>query len=233
MDATTQAKRKDRGSDDEDDAVRRSRVKTSHTELVLTPPELAVESPKTSSDGDAIGMVPTSTATKLPQDGSEGSAIEMAPTPTSIALPNDNSEEDEDEVPVAVAVTVAQEKNDVGEDNGDGENDQNVETDNSPQEKPLARGIPPVFALTRSALAEATDYFKSHESGNYHTDCMTLGLLLDRFETPKKSKKAGEGKAKFSARDYMDGSVIITTVWVSSVSYPILTLSSPLAIEVQ
>lgn len=84
-----------------------------------------------------------------------------------------------------------------------------VNTVHTLPQKPLARGKPPVFALARAALAEATSYFKSHESGNYHKDHVTLGLLLDRFESPQKT---GTAHVKFSARDYMDGSVIITTM---------------------
>ncbi|KAK6085320.1 hypothetical protein SCUP234_02868 [Seiridium cupressi] len=59
------------------------------------------------------------------------------------------------------------------------------------------RKSPPVWAKNRGALCEGTPYFKSHDSGNYHSDKITHGLLLDSVS---------------SARDYIDGTVIITTI---------------------
>ncbi|KAF2999511.1 hypothetical protein E8E14_001335 [Neopestalotiopsis sp. 37M] len=56
---------------------------------------------------------------------------------------------------------------------------------------------PVVWAKTRSGLCDALPYFRSHEGGNYHIDHVTRGLLLDSDGSP---------------RDYMDGTVIITTV---------------------
>ncbi|KAH8662109.1 hypothetical protein BX600DRAFT_437531 [Xylariales sp. PMI_506] len=67
---------------------------------------------------------------------------------------------------------------------------------NKSNKKPLS-GYPPVHAYTRSALADSLGYFRSHESGNYHKDGVTQGLLISK---------------ESSCRDYIDESVIITII---------------------
>lgn len=69
----------------------------------------------------------------------------------------------------------------------------------------LSGKAPPVWAKTRAGLCSSVPYFRQHEGGNYHTKdipgpknpSFTRGLLLD---------------AGVSARDYIDGTVIITTM---------------------
>lgn len=63
----------------------------------------------------------------------------------------------------------------------------------------LAGKAPPVWAKTRSALCDAVDYFKMHDGGNYNKRGITYGILLDGAD---------------SIRDYIDGTVIITTMYV-------------------
>ncbi|KAI0130179.1 hypothetical protein BJ170DRAFT_720338 [Xylariales sp. AK1849] len=64
---------------------------------------------------------------------------------------------------------------------------------------------PAIYANVRGALAESVDYFRCHEGGNYHHDKITHGLFID---------------AKVTDRDYMDGSVIITSIGGGNVRDP-------------